>query len=157
MNLSQIKQDALKATAGPWKIRDGETADWGEIVGETSEKLVARVIARSSWDADYIDQCRADGIDPTIDTARHIANMDPPTTIALIDRLERLEKAAQNFIDKVDRGEARSVRSYAEFKAALGQDCEPSVEDRIRMKDERIAELEAKPAARQALGEDNEG
>lgn len=34
-------------------------------------------------------------------------------------REEALAKAAQDFIDKVDRGEARSVKSYAAFKAAL--------------------------------------
>jgi hypothetical protein len=31
----------------------------------------------------------------------------------------RLRKASQDFIDKVDRGEARSKDSYAAFKAAL--------------------------------------
>ncbi len=34
-------------------------------------------------------------------------------------REEALAKAAKDFIDKVDRGEARSVKSYAAFKAAL--------------------------------------
>lgn len=31
-----------------------------------------------------------------------------------------LERAALDFIHKVDRGEAKSVKSYAAFKAALG-------------------------------------
>lgn len=143
MNLSQIKSDALAATQGEWsesKFRAGNA-----IVDKTGLTIVAVYLLGKN-------RPKAE----TKANARHIANMDPPTTIALIGRLERLEKAAQNFIDKVDRGEARSVRSYAEFKEALGGEREPTAEERIRMKDERIAELEAKLAARQALGEDNE-
>jgi hypothetical protein len=34
-------------------------------------------------------------------------------------REEALAKAAQDFIDKVDRGEARSIKSYQAFKKAL--------------------------------------
>lgn len=34
-------------------------------------------------------------------------------------RLEALTKAAEDFIAKVDRGEAKSVRSYNAFKQAL--------------------------------------
>lgn len=35
------------------------------------------------------------------------------------EREELLAKAAQDFVDKVDRGEARSTRSYDAFKKAL--------------------------------------
>ena len=36
-----------------------------------------------------------------------------------IERARALREAAQEFIDKVDRGETKSKRSYAAFKAAL--------------------------------------
>lgn len=35
------------------------------------------------------------------------------------DQLEVLREAAQDFVEKVERGEARSKRSYAKFKSAL--------------------------------------
>ena len=42
-----------------------------------------------------------------------------PEATVLSTREELLAKAAQDFIDKVDRGAARSEQSYAAFKAAL--------------------------------------
>ncbi|MCK5316290.1 MAG: hypothetical protein KAJ55_00170 [Anaerolineales bacterium] len=33
----------------------------------------------------------------------------------------RLREAVEDFVAKVDRGDARSVDSYAKFKAALGE------------------------------------
>lgn len=40
----------------------------------------------------------------------------------LLTELAELRRAARDFVDKVDRGEARSVRSYLAFKAALGEE-----------------------------------
>ena len=133
MNLSQIKSDALTARKRVDRVA-GDAEAWanGVALSEGQERIDWRQVEV---------MCREVAV---------VFN----STIALVDRLERLEKAAQNFIDKVDRGEARSVRSYAEFKEALGGEREPTAEERLRMKDERIAELEAKLAARQALGED---
>lgn len=39
----------------------------------------------------------------------------------LLSELEQLRKAARDFVDKVERGEARSVRSYRAFKLVLGE------------------------------------
>lgn len=57
-------------------------------------------------------------------------------------REEALAKAAQDFIDKVDRGEARSVKSYAAFNAALRLSSrqEVSVEELARFIDMRPGE-----------------
>jgi hypothetical protein len=41
--------------------------------------------------------------------------------IELMRERDALRKAAQDFVDKVDRGEARSRQSYDAFKAALGE------------------------------------
>jgi hypothetical protein len=35
------------------------------------------------------------------------------------DRIEQLEAALREFCDRVDRGEVRSVKTYAKFKALL--------------------------------------
>jgi len=64
--------------------------------------------------------------DPTpewIEDHKHEIELEPlfaaqPAT-PLRGRESLLVKAAQDFIDKVDRGEARSKNSYAAFKAAL--------------------------------------
>lgn len=39
----------------------------------------------------------------------------------LLTELVELRRAARDFVDKVERGEARSVRSYRAFKLALGE------------------------------------
>lgn len=45
--------------------------------------------------------------------------------IVVSDHIKKMESAMQDFIDKVDRGDAYSVRSYAKFKEVLPDGTKP--------------------------------
>ena len=84
----------------------------------TDERLVAvaaRAIDPTAWEVTYEATAR-----------QHISMVKARAAIDAINasvthRVERAElrQAAEEFVAKVDRGEARSVRSYAAFKHAL--------------------------------------
>lgn len=87
LNLSQIKSDALAATQGEWSDIDGG--------GDLSNAPAHIVIQRKQGAPWFICDMQGDLDVPEVGgcpvaNARHIANMDPPTTIALVEEVERL-------------------------------------------------------------------
>lgn len=171
MNLSQIKSDALAATQGEWKLPKDRTDEmmlpdmFDPEEWERTHTLTSGVWSSSAdfpicWTfGDYDPEF---GEQDAAAIARHIANMDPPTTIALVEEVERLREALVHIAEYWNGSQTPGAMSDALAEIldtaiqTLGSEREPTAEERLRMKDERIAELEAKLAARQALGEDNE-
>lgn len=95
MNLSQIKSDALAATQGEWSDIDGG--------GDLSNAPAHIVIQRKQGTPWFICDMQGDLDVPEVGgcpvaNARHIANMDPPTTIALVEEVERLREALKIFM-----------------------------------------------------------
>jgi hypothetical protein len=82
-----------------------------------SEPIAWRWRPRGStnWIYDPTDEWRMDNQDSIEFQPLYASQPAPP----LRGREAMLAKAAQDFIDKVDRGAARSEQSYAAFKAAL--------------------------------------
>lgn len=98
LDLKAIKARAQAATPGPWEAKDN-----GEIVCAATGVL-----------KDHVWVVTADEFSPVDDNnAAHIAGMDPVTTLALIDRIERLEA---DWLDAVTSGE------WAAFQLAESRD-----------------------------------
>jgi hypothetical protein len=89
-DLTRLRALAEAAEPGPWRAMPLEFDDWGMIRGG-GFRLVA-VARHGSLNADQ-DECRRRKIVPPgiKRNMAHIAAMDPPTTIALLDRLEAAE------------------------------------------------------------------
>lgn len=139
MNLSQIKQDALKATAGPWGFHRKEDGSY-YLAG--SNEFGAHILPYMGRLFNFPRNIEAN--------ARHIANMDPPTTIALVEEVERL----------------RAVRAEADdaLRACMNEIWWMATQKGFDWKDEEwvktssVARAYTKAAeARQALGGSDEG
>ncbi len=124
MNLSQIKSDALAATQGEWNV------EFGVFINAADGKGIAGMEGHQKQQPE---------------NARHIANMDPPTTIALVEEVERLREAIKNTVM-----ELKGVRFMIEHPAARIAEGPPTLKD-VEASLQRIER-----AALQALGEDNE-
>jgi hypothetical protein len=90
LDLARLRALAEAAEPGPWRAMPLEFDDWGMIRGGGF-----RVVAGArpgSLNAD-LDECRRRKIVPPgiKRNMAHIAAMDPPTTLALLDRLEAAE------------------------------------------------------------------
>ncbi len=61
---------------------------------------------------------------------RYAADFDPSTLVVercihsnAVERIKVLEAAMQKFVDRVEAGEVRSTKTYAEFRGLLAQRC----------------------------------
>ena len=94
LDLPALRETANAATPGPWSWGEEsegwgdcgpnlETVERGPVYSDGSQGSLSTVVG--SWGYD------ANGISVEDNDARHIAAFDPPTTLALLDRLEAAE------------------------------------------------------------------
>ena len=92
LDLQALRQAAQAATPGPWHVRPQEMDDWGYVRGPGME-VVAQARAGGRFTTDDYPAHRNAGTDPFGHNAAHIAAFDPPTALALLNRLEAAEQA----------------------------------------------------------------
>lgn len=88
LDLAAVKATAEAASKGPWEAgKNGSIygADYAEVIVKGPVECMAYCYGGSStFDGDNLE---AD--------AKHIATMDPSTTLALVDRLEQAEREVE--------------------------------------------------------------
>lgn len=92
-DIAVLKELATKATPGPWTL-DGKNHAWSpEATYEPTICYVDewRVVLEGARRYDMHSECEVD--------AAYIAGASPSTILALIERLERAEKALEPFAD----------------------------------------------------------
>lgn len=82
LDLTQLRKIAVAATPGPWAWHSRQTVD-GDQWAVFSPRSTALANNNDGWAPD----------------AAHIAAFDPPTVLALLDRLEAAEAAIQKVRD----------------------------------------------------------
>lgn len=88
--LEEIKAKAGKAAAGPWRhdgynlYGDPDRDGWTPIAVAECHKSPTNGQRYKAWERN----------------AAHIARMDPPTTLALVEEIERLREALRPFAEK---------------------------------------------------------
>ena len=89
-DLDRIKTDALAATQAPWSDIDG-----GGFISDRPAHVVVQREAGSPWFiCDMQDDLEVEGVGGCpVANARHIANMDHETTLALIAEVRGLREA----------------------------------------------------------------
>ena len=128
LDLEAIKARALAATPGPWEAKDN-----GEIVCTAPGVL-----------KDHVWVVTADEFSPVDDnTAAHIAGMDPTTTLALIERTERLQDA---WSEAVTSGE------WATFQLEEARDRLKITDETIERAALAIAEVDEWPTNEELSG-----
>jgi hypothetical protein len=132
LDLGVLKAKAQKATEGPWIVYGGLSPDEAGVPGGVPEEI--RAVLHSDEFPDYDDYYHIAEVDHAHSgdaDAEYIAAMSPDVTLALIERLEAAQEIIADFVNKCDRGEARSRRSragcrawlegrYGDVRAALG-------------------------------------
>ena len=137
MNLSQIKSDALAATQGEWTY---------------SKQIDPLPMVAQVWKPDGDSLCElwvSDDDAQSSADARHIANMDPPTTIALVEEVERL----RDVLTKISDGNIAPVIGERWAKDGTPSKHDKCIHSRYIWED---CDQCLSDFARQALGEDNE-
>lgn len=88
LNLNELRKVAEAATPGPWVARDfSETYSDGSRTEAWSVEANETPVVDVAFDRDYGSPMGgAESAD-----ARHIATFDPPTVLALLDRVAELE------------------------------------------------------------------
>lgn len=91
-----------------WRYRPDKYDDWGVVKGG-DRFVICQARDHRYCSDEYLNECRRDGVDPWEANARLIA--------AAPDMLAALKE----FVDRVDRGEVRSKKTYAKFKAIIAK------------------------------------
>lgn len=130
---ARYRRDAEAATDGPWETLSTAAGNVWVYVKHSPIAEPIRSLSRlfrircdeddHPWYGDdrRWKQKEAD--------ARHIANMDPPTTIALFDDLDRLEAALRHIRDDIGATDAASELAIQIARAALPPADEEKGED----------------------------
>lgn len=75
--LAELRRIAEAATPGPWRISDDGPAD--------------RFVIASADRGHIAETTQGDSFTEDLANAHHIATFDPPTVLAMLDRIEALE------------------------------------------------------------------
>lgn len=110
IDLAKLKALAEAATPGPWRYRPDKYDDWGYVRGPSDDEIdigwtIAVVSAGRHVSVAEKDEHRRTETDPYGDNAQFIAAANPTAVLALIDRVEELERALKPFADEASEWE----------------------------------------------------
>ena len=118
IDLNNLEKLAKKASPGPWYVSGPLHPEECGMPAGVGPSVTA---GYCNDDPDEYDDpglpievcdCGPYGWGPGLDDAEYIAAVSPDVMQVLVERLRAAEKILQDFVDKCDRGEARSVRTY---------------------------------------------
>mgnify|MGYP001389431823 CR=1 FL=1 len=110
--LAELRRIAEAATPGPWRVNKYGSIGAGEL---GIDPVIANV--EPFWSKEEREKYGDHG-----DNARHIATFDPPTVLALLDEIERLEHEVMHLRDFLAESEAKASRlrqRYEILRAAV--------------------------------------
>lgn len=91
-NLNQLRKIAQNATPGPWSADVGVRGDC--VVFGPNGRFLLNAQAEPHW-LEYPGETRSVAFDVDRRDCTHIATFDPPTVLALLDRVEAAEATIQ--------------------------------------------------------------
>lgn len=109
----------LKSEAGRYSLEEASSRATSRHIRDKYEGPHVYMIAEARADQ-LAERCEhADFTEPTPPAARSESEDTQAKATHTQDDVDALVEAGQEFVKKVETGEARSKRSYAQFKAAL--------------------------------------